>query len=537
MAAGTEAMRLQGAGVRGQGGVSGRARLLPSRGRFARLGRSLALPLVVLLATSALAGPLDEMSVDRWKKLREAERYQLNIAEKFYREHNYKVALAEYEKFLSLHEKSEGAPYAQLKWSLCQVQLRKLNTAIKDGFQAVIDYWPESPEALSSSYLIARTHKDMGEVKSAKKAYANVLAKHGDDIVAVLAKIDLADIARIEGDDKRRVALWTELTFSTDRKNGAEPYCRQASVDLAQWQFGKGSFPEGLKALQTTFNPEQLPHYLTHYSSGSINTLVNTADTKALGEKLADQAVEHVRSQLPADLNDDAAKSRYKQLSFYIADLQWSSKRPEKSKEVYDQLLQKLGNEDDILGRLAGWHKQMNQREEARATYARYKDAFEGQGQIAYSYREEQKYDKAAEIYRNLTTADTRNANRWMGELGHALREGGQYKEAINAYRLWDSFPNNTWHMAGCHRALKEYPTALGLYRQIIVAEPGWAPQSQLQIGYTHEQAGEKENAIKAFQMVCRKYPKSGEASQAHAHLENDYKITATFGGDTGKEE
>ena len=86
-----------------------------------------------------LPGPLDEMSLDRWAKLRETERYQLKIAEKYYNERNWKVALAEYEKFLTQHEASEGAPYAQLKWSLCQVQLRKLNTAIKEGFQSVID--------------------------------------------------------------------------------------------------------------------------------------------------------------------------------------------------------------------------------------------------------------------------------------------------------------------------------------------------------------------------------------------------------------
>ena len=122
----------------------------------------------LLITATVLAAPLDQLPLDRWAKLREAERYQLQVAEKYYREQNWKIALAEYEKFLSLYEKSEGAPYAQLKWSQCQVQLRKLNTAIKDGFQSVVDYWPESPEALACAYYIARTYKDMAEVKKAK---------------------------------------------------------------------------------------------------------------------------------------------------------------------------------------------------------------------------------------------------------------------------------------------------------------------------------------------------------------------------------
>ena len=63
---------------------------------------------------------LEEMSLERWAKLRETERYQLNIAEKYYREQNWPVAAGEYEKFITLYETSEGAPYAQLKWSHCQ---------------------------------------------------------------------------------------------------------------------------------------------------------------------------------------------------------------------------------------------------------------------------------------------------------------------------------------------------------------------------------------------------------------------------------
>ena len=68
-------------------------------------GRSLWLILasIVLCGTlpNASAARLDEMSLDRWKKLREVERYQLQIAEKYYRDKKWKVALAEYEKYLA----------------------------------------------------------------------------------------------------------------------------------------------------------------------------------------------------------------------------------------------------------------------------------------------------------------------------------------------------------------------------------------------------------------------------------------------------
>src|SRR5690242_72535 len=118
---------------------------------------------VLLYAAVAAAGPFDEMPLDRWSKLREVERFQLNIAEKYYKEQKWKVAADEYEKYLKLYEKSEAAPFAQLKWSHCQVALRKQNTAIKDGYQSVIDYFPESSEAVLAAYLIGKTYKETGD--------------------------------------------------------------------------------------------------------------------------------------------------------------------------------------------------------------------------------------------------------------------------------------------------------------------------------------------------------------------------------------
>ena len=77
--------------------------------RLTKLIASLILGFVGLSLTGAgaHAAKLDEMSLERWAKLREVERYQLKIAEKYFAEKNYKVAGSEYEKFLSLYETSE----------------------------------------------------------------------------------------------------------------------------------------------------------------------------------------------------------------------------------------------------------------------------------------------------------------------------------------------------------------------------------------------------------------------------------------------
>src|SRR5262245_60981736 len=207
---------------------------------------------------TASAGPLDEMALDRWSKLREAERFQLQIAEKFYRDSQWKVAADEYEKFLRLYEKSEGAPYAQLKWSLCQVHLRKQNTAIKDGFQSVLDYYPESPEPITSALLIGRTHKEMGDTRAATKAYATVLSSSPRHLAAVLARVDLADIALKENDLPRRATLLKELTYDVERKGPAAVECVAASRQLAQHCFSSGEFNEGLREVASTTQEDDM---------------------------------------------------------------------------------------------------------------------------------------------------------------------------------------------------------------------------------------------------------------------------------------
>ena len=81
--------------------------------------------LALALSFSALAlDYLEQIPVETFAKMREVERYQIKVAEKFYTQGNYKIAAVEYEKYLTLYEKSLAAPYAQLMWSHCQVKQR-----------------------------------------------------------------------------------------------------------------------------------------------------------------------------------------------------------------------------------------------------------------------------------------------------------------------------------------------------------------------------------------------------------------------------
>ncbi len=528
-------------------------------------GLALGILLLFLVSSPAQADELDELPIDGWKQLREVERYQLQIAEKYWREQNWNTAAAEYEKFMELYEKSSGAPFAQLKWSLAQVKLRKQNTAIKEGFQTVIDYWPESSQAIAAAYYIGRTQKEIGRAKEAKVALKSVAAKNPQHLVAVYAIHDLVDMATAENDVAARVDLWKQLTFDIKRTRDSNTPCVQASQQLATHWFREGAFDDGVKALATTYNAAQMPAHMVAYIRTPLAELVAQDATKAKGTQLADKAIAWLKLASPADQSTPEARQIARQVLFGIAEMTALAKRDDQVPATYDAIVKAFTSDDEALRHLAQWYKSKTNYDKARETFGRYIDKGEGLHQVGYSYREQQnwplaiqtytqligqdpdrkvkwkpelaatyrgahKWPEAIAVYEELVKDDIASANRWRWEVASTHRDAGQYKEAIGHFRQCDNFPENYKQMAWCHRQLKQPSEAIILYNQVS-SDKASAPWALLQVAYTREEAGQTEPAIQAFQQVCKKFPKDAHASTAHAHLQQKYKISVTLGG------
>ncbi len=248
-----------------------------------------------------------------------------------------------------------------------------------------------------------------------------------------------------------------------------------------------------------------------------------------------------------------------------MADVHAAALQDAQAVGVYDEIVRRCGVSDETLGRLAAWHETRSKFDEAYKVYRRYEKKPDGLARMAASYRQRKLYPAAVGVYREIIALDAANAVRWTAEIAATHREAGQYAEAIGVYRellksdptntpqwLWQigtthrdagqwkeaigilrqctNFPDNFMAMASCHRRLKEYREALLLYNQ-IGADEQHAPWAALQIGMTWEEAGQKEEAIKALQQVCKRFPKSPHASTAHARLQDVYKISVTLGG------
>lgn len=538
----------------------------PARG-FCFLGMAVAL----ICSSFAQAGPLEEMSLDRWKKLREVERYQLNIAEKYYGEKNWKVAAAEYEKYLTLYERSEAGSYAQLKWSICQSNLKNKNTAISEGFQSVVDYWPDSADAVSAAFYIGKTYEEIGEVSKAKKAYNKLLTDYGKHDVAAFALDRLWEISNQENDVESCIKWEEKLTFDIDRTKHREirDLCVKGSVRLASHYFDEVAFDKGVKALETTYDEKDIVNKVVDYATGSIRKLTANQMTKAKGDKLVDLAVAYVKTNIPSESSTPEEKQRVLQHWYHIANMEAAAGHEEEVPKVYEEILKKFGQQDQILSRYAGWYESLRKFDQARAIYARFENKIEGQSKIASTYRSEKRVEPAVRVYQNLVAADPDNEfqwleqmavtyrennmdakaievfqqllkndvdqiAKWLNALGHAYEDTGNFKLAIAHFRqITDDkyMPGNYYDMARCHIKLKQYGEAISLYNQIVGGWEPHAPRASYEIADTFKLAKQKEQAIKQFQAVCQRYPKTSYAAKAHALLQKEYNITVTLGG------
>lgn len=487
--------------------------------------RLLSILLAILLAPLSHAlSPLEQIAVPTFESMREVERYQIRIAEKHYTNKEYKTALAEYEKFLTLYESSPGAPYAQLMWSHTMMHLKKPKTALREGFQSVIDYWPDSREAVIAAYCIADAYRTMGEVKSAQQAFRFLIKEYPEEDIAIRSRNDLLHYARLHKDEKEILTLLNDLTYTVKRTDASKESCVAASRELAEIHFFAQRLPDGKKALATSYTGTVLFDNVYAMSEKTVGHLLKDAATKPAAIKLADQLLATLREEAIARPEIE------KDLLYRAASLNGTLARPAETWKIYEQIATKFGKDDALLGKMAAWFKARKKPEEARRIYAEFENQVSGLKNIAAMDLEEGKIKEAMEVFRKLIEIDGDHADDYLWSIAGCYEKLSELKNAISTYRQTDRFPANYFAMASCHRRLREHSEALVLYNQCKVVDKS-APEATLQIAFTYEEAKDKEKAIRTFQLTCKRYPKSAQASKAHSHLQNKYNINVTLGG------
>ena len=93
---------------------------------------------------------------------------------------------------------------------------------------------------------------------------------------------------------------------------------------------------------------------------------------------------------------------------------------------------------------------------------------------------------------------------------------------------------DTTWAVTDCLIAMKQFPQAIKTVRD-LESVSGQAPRAALKVADIHRISGDKAREVDQLRIVLKRYPKSGESSEAHRRLES-YGV-ALVGGESEAED
>ena len=499
-------------------------RRMRNDGAAAALG-AFALALGLAFAAEAFA----RLDTQRYGELREAERYQMDVAEKLYHDRKWENAQTEYEKFINLYLKSSSAPYAQYMVAACCENRNLVNQAIKE-YKAVLSYFPESPEAPYASFAIGRCQVKCGEQELAVQQFVQVMNQFPKEPVAGDALWEASEIQLQRDLYEKAFELRRRLVDSSPKSSKFNP-----AVDwLVDHYLFKADDLEAARAVckMRRSGAEAERHLAQRRYDRGYWLFVNQGK-KDEGRKAMDKAVELYEGIIEQFAKD---KRHVKDAMGMVAQCYRYSGRADKAYEAYERLLTAFPDEDDWRQHYALCLEDNGKWSDARVQFMRFKNKARGAMQTAESYHRQRKVAEAEEAYRKVVNEFPEQAKYALYRLGNLHQNvSGDFDKAINAYRQSEyNPPEYMFRIGECHEGWKKYDLALKDYQEIVGFFKPQAPEAMWRSGLCYErrnQEGDKERAIATFKRILDLYPGSGQSSQSHQRLEDKYKITYTGGG------
>ncbi|QTN33084.1 tetratricopeptide repeat protein [Akkermansiaceae bacterium] len=115
------------------------------------------------------------------------------------------------------------------------------------------------------------------------------------------------------------------------------------------------------------------------------------------------------------------------------------------------------------------------------------------------------------------------------------LQNLGRHEEAIKAYNAANVQPESTWGVADSQTALKQYDQAVKTVKELEAVGGAVAARASLKAADIYRISGDKGREVTQLRQVLKRYPKSGESSEAHNRLES-YGV-ALSGGEAEAED
>jgi len=489
------------------------------------------LPVVALVVAATLVGSVSaqgQLDLKRYGELREAERYQLNIADRLFEARKWDAALAEYEKYLRLYRQSVAASYVQYRVAQCCENLRLIHRATEE-YQAVVEFFPQSPEAPLAAFSIGRCREATGEFTQAIEQYGKVVADYPKHPSAGDALWNGSELALRQGDKEKALTLRRRIVSDYPKSEKWD--------DAARWLVDYYLFSENSPDLAREYarairRPAEAEIYLADRLYETGRQYSRREESRPQGTEFMDQAIQLYRNVLqdwPTTQHAAAASRR-------IVECYWHSSRPAQGIEAARAHLERYPDDDTGHYWTGLMLEQLGQWEEARLAFLRYKDRGQGALQVAESYQRQGKYNGAHDAYMEIVAKHPEHARYALYRLGEMhLQRTGDYAKAINALRQSEyQPPAYLFQMAEALRRWKKYEECLDIFRQIRGFFPKDAPEAmwrQVMVLEERNHEGDRLAAIALLKKICDEHPRSSQASYAHHRLETKYGISYTGGG------
>jgi len=142
-----------------------------------------------------------------------------------------------------------------------------------------------------------------------------------------------------------------------------------------------------------------------------------------------------------------------------------------------------------------------------------------GQAELLRFYHSKKDAANGVPVADGLAQAP-RFAKEALFKKAQLLQWSGKFAEAIAAYQQADNPPDNLWGIAECFAKTGKLDQAVAQLREVENFFKDHAPEAAMRIARLYNDAGKDKLYIAALRSVLKKYPESGQSSEAHQHLE-----------------
>ncbi len=532
-----------------------------------------------------------QLSSGEWEKLDTFENHMLLKANKTFKAGEWRQAHAEYESFIVEFSRSKVLPFVLLRKGRSKQNDGKKFKAI-DEYEEVLDYFPNAIDyAAAALYRIGECHWANGDVEKAMKAWAEMAndedyCKHVHAARAINA---LAENLLKQDKESEAVKYYEQVAIDFRQKNheaarsAAGPvyryYIRTVQNEEKYREFYKKIHGSGKKEIPLEEDSrywQSVMSHVGHYGrfEAEETDLKQKYYTYWMG-KLKGKSLDNDGYQLTLlnwqfDLDKNVSVwtqgvEKQFQMKFKPGDygrvMQWMGilKKSQKKVDEYYQKLDLAKMTHGQIGDLISFLYSIDRKPQGRNALRHVKydkltdDEIEGMAgrfhrldgalvkEICMRMKDK---DRARNHYmgychwsRNaaeglpyaseLTKVDKYAKRAWWVKADF-LHWTKKHKEAITAYRMADNPPGNLWQISYCQAALKEYPAAIAQLREIENFFEDQRSRAAFEVANVYNRAGDKKRYIASLRAVLKKYPKSGQSSEAHQRLE---KLGVRIGG------